>query len=600
MTYFIFLFIAIALENYVVLYDTFFGAFSPNFANFAPVFRTYNLLKTVKPIIYQLLPRLFTNCNPNCTPNGTLEQNGCGKFNEITPKVLRSIKSLGVTHVWYTGVLEHATASKYPGIKSDNINVIKGLAGSPYSIKDYYDVDPDLAVDVNNRIQEFENLIARTHRQGLKVIIDFVPNHVARVYKSDAAPEGVEDFGVGDRTDYFFHKDNNFYYLNEEFNPQVPESDPDEPYREFPAKATGNDCFTASPSVCDWYETVKLNYGVDYSDGSTHFDPIPDTWNKMLNILLYWANKGVDGFRCDMAFMVPVEFWHWAIPQVKKAKKNILFIAELYDLNIYRQFIEYGGFDYLYDKVNLYDTLREIICNRLGAACITQCWRNVEGLEPHMLNFLENHDEQRIASQEFAGNAFLALPALVVAATLNRGAMMVYAGQELGEIADDAEGFSGLDGRTTIFDYWSVPSLRRWINGGKADFAKSLESEVTLHDYYAKVLNISKNEKAITDGLFFDLMYVNYGHLNSFRHYAYIRHYKKETILILVNFDDRLARINLVFPEHAFNFLGIKPGQYNAQELITGQLYSAHISPTKKLRVDIPPHGAVIWKILTD
>src|SRR5690606_10508405 len=131
-------------------------------------------------------------------------------------------------------------------------------------------------------------------------------------------------------------------------------------YNEYPAKVTGNDCFTHQPSVQDWYETVKLNYGVDYQNGRTeHFDPIPDTWIKMKDILLYWAGKSVDGFRCDMAEMVPLAFWQWVIPQVKNAYPNILFLAEIYNPNVYRDFLRHNTFDFLYDKVGLYDVLRD-------------------------------------------------------------------------------------------------------------------------------------------------------------------------------------------------------------------------------------------------
>ena len=394
----------------------------------------------MKPVIYQLIPRLFSNLNDNCRPCGTIEQNGCGKFNGITASVLRSIKSLGATHVWYTGVIEHAHCPDYTayGITRNNPCVIKGQAGSPYAITDYYDVDPDLAVNPSARMAEFEQLVKRTKSAGLGVLIDFVPNHVAREYHSDAAPEGVRDFGADDRRDVAFHPDNNFYYMpGTRFAPHdVFLGD----YVEEPARASGNDCFTPSPDRNDWYETVKLNYGIDYIHGSgAHFGHVPDTWRKMLHILCYWASKKVDGFRCDMAHMVPIEFWKWAIPQVRKVNKKILFIAEIYDVNLYRSYIFDGGFDYLYDKVNLYDTLRGIQCHRVGADRITSCWQTVDGIGNHMLNFLENHDEQRYASPFYAGRADTVLPSLVVSSMLSTGPMMIYAGQELGETGTDAE-----------------------------------------------------------------------------------------------------------------------------------------------------------------
>lgn len=328
-----------------------------------------------KPIIYQLLPRLFTNYNENCIPAGTIEQNGSGKLNAITPKIISEIKSLGATHIWLTGVIEHAHCPDYTayGIRRDNPHIVKGQAGSPYAIKDYYDIDPDLAEDVPARMAEFEALLGRIHKAGMKVIIDFVPNHVARQYHSDSRPEGApDDLGAGDDTTKFFSPTNNFYYIpNQKFSPHVNLGHGADEYVEFPAKATGNDCFTAFPGVNDWYETVKLNYGLDYGDGSRHFTPVPDTWMKMLHILLFWASKGVDGFRCDMAHMVPVEFWEWAIRMVKAEYPDIIFIAEIYDVGLYHDYICRGGFDLLYDKVNLYDTLRAIQTSGYSAARIT-------------------------------------------------------------------------------------------------------------------------------------------------------------------------------------------------------------------------------------
>lgn len=419
----------------------------------------------LKPVIYQLLPRLFTNYTSDPVPDGTIEQNGSGKLNLITSTVLKQIRELGATHVWYTGVIEHAHTPDYTkyGIPRHNSHVIKGKAGSPYAITDYYDIDPDLAVDVDRRIDEFEKLIARTHRAGLKVIIDFVPNHVAREYASDHLPAGVEDLGHGDNREMFFSPANNFYYITrQQFAPiGVDLGYGKDAYVEFPAKASGDDCFTAFPGKNNWYDTIKLNYGYDYGDHSRHYDPTPPTWLKMLNILRYWAAKSVDGFRCDMAHMVPVDFWRWAIPQVREVNPDIIFIAEIYDVGLYRKFIYTAGFDYLYDKVNLYDSLRAIETANHSAATLTSCWQTVDGIAPHMLNFLENHDEQRFASIQYAGDAARVIPSLVVSAMISTGPFMIYAGQELGEPAADAEGYSGHDGRTTIFDYWSIPTLRR-------------------------------------------------------------------------------------------------------------------------------------------
>jgi len=243
-----------------------------------------------KFVVYQVLPRLFGNFNSSNKHKGTIEENGCGKFNSFTVNALSEIKSLGVTHIWYTGVIEHASQTDYSsfGIANDHPAIVKGIAGSPYAIKDYYDVDPDLAENVENRMAEFEDLVTRTHKAKLKVIIDFVPNHVARQYHSTAKPKDVVDLGEKDHCNWAFSPLNNFYYLpNEAFSPLFNVLG----YKEFPAKVTGNDHFTAHPSQNDWYETVKLNYGVNYVEGhQKQFNPIPDTWFKMRDILLFWAS----------------------------------------------------------------------------------------------------------------------------------------------------------------------------------------------------------------------------------------------------------------------------------------------------------------------
>ncbi len=549
-----------------------------------------------------MLPRLFANRNQNCVPNGTIEQNGSGKMNDITTKVLRKIKDLGVTHVWYTGIIEHSVQTDYSryGIARDNIHVVKGKVGSPYAIKDYYDVDPDIAVDVNRRMEEFESLLVRTHDTGMRVIVDFVPNHVSRQYISDAKPRGVVDFGVGDNRNRFFDRDNNFYYIPHQlFAPSIDLGQGKDAYVEFPAKASGNDCFTAFPSPYDWYETVKLNYGVDYGDGSRHFYPIPKTWFQMLDILRYWADKGVDGFRCDMAHMVPLEFWQWAIPNIKERYPHIIFIAEIYDVALYRDFINLGGFDYLYDKVNLYDTLRGIQCHNVSAAQITHCWQTVDGIGEHMLNFLENHDEQRFGSKFYAGDPSLVIPSLVISSFISTGPMMIYAGQELGEQALDAEGYSGYDGRTTIFDYWSVPTLRRWFNDGKCNDELLDGREVWLRDKYSTILRLCNSEKAIARGRFFDLMYVNYDNptFNPHRQYVFLRSCDDETLLVAVNFSSESCSLKINIPKHAFDVLSIPEGDCVATELLSKDMMRKNLSSEKTFDTEIGPNDAVVWKI---
>lgn len=557
-----------------------------------------------KPIIYQLIPRLFTNYNNNCCQSGTIGQNGSGKLADINPAILRSIADMGFSHVWLTGVIEHSHCSDYTayGIPRDNCHVIKGQAGSPYAITDYYDIDPDLAVSVPDRMKEFEDTVKRIHKAGLKVIIDFVPNHVAREYRSDARPaDAPSDFGTGDYTTLFFAPTNSFYYIpGHEFTPTVDMGSGDDAYREFPAKASGNDCFTASPGTYDWYDTVKLNYGIDPTSGWRHFNPVPPTWHRMLHILMYWAGKGVDGFRCDMVHMVPVEFWQWAVPQVKAKYPGVIFIAEIYDVNLYRPYIEIGGFDYLYDKVGLYDTLRAIVTGNGSASDITRAWQHVDGYQHNMLYFLENHDEQRFASPQFAGDARKAVASMVVSAMLGPGAVMVYFGQEIGEPGTDAEGYSGRDGRTTIFDYWSLDTMRRWLNEGRPSEKNLTPDERSLRAMYKKILGIAGSEKAVRDGSFFDLMYVNTEANEKFdprRQYTFLRHYGDETLLVVANFSDSPVVASVNIPEHAFDYFNMPQGSYHAEELLSGTKKETDFSAATPFETPIPAHGAAVWKL---
>lgn len=530
-----------------------------------------NMQDTTKPtdklVVYQIFTRLFGNQNQTNKFNGSIDENGCGKLNDITPKALSEIKKMGITHVWFTGVIEHANMTDYSkfGIKPDNPQVVKGRAGSPYAIKDYYDINPDLAVDVKNRIQEFEALVQRSHEAGLKVLIDFVPNHVSRSYHSDVKPSSVEDFGENDDKTVSFNAQNNFYYLpNEAFKVPIevkPPVDIQENYSEYPAKATGNDVFSAAPSINDWFETIKLNYGVDYlNNRSRHFEPIPSTWIKMRDILLYWQAKGVDGFRCDMAEMVPVEFWGWVIPQIK-AKGNSIFIAEIYNPNEYHNYIFNGKFDYLYDKVGLYDALRRLIEGGGNAMDITTVWQKESGnFANHMLRFLENHDEQRIASEYFAKDPKRAIPAMFLSSTLHDGPLMLYFGQEVGINPTQAEGFQGNDGRTTIFDYWGVPEFQAWVNNGKFDGKKLTAEQKTLRNEYLKIIDFSTKNEAITNGKFWDLQYLNdFGKSKNYdqsKLYSYVRYTTNQKLLVVVNFNQNQGyETEIKFSEDLINTL---------------------------------------------
>lgn len=553
-----------------------------------------------KFIIYQMLLRVFGNTNDKCVPNGSLSINGTGKFSSVNDAVFEHLRSLGVSHIWYTGVIEHATCESFEewGIKRENPSVIKGIAGSPYAIKDYYDVNPYLADSVENRMAEFENLILRTHNAGFKIVLDFVPNHLAREYNSDSKPYWVRDFGVGDNENHF-SQNNNFYYLpGEMFSMGT--------YNERPAKATGNDCFTSRPSVNDWYETVKLNYGVDYiGGGAKHFNPIPKTWFMMHDILCFWAGKGVDAFRCDMAELVPVEFWEWCIREVKQKYPLVKFIAEVYNPSEYSSYMYKGGFDYLYDKVGLYDTLKGISQNLSGrgwgpsASAITGCWQSVNDKQQRMLNFLENHDEQRIASDFNLGNPFRAIPSLAVSLMLNKAPFMLYFGQEVGESGMLEEGFSGKDGRTSIFDWCSAPSVTRLLKSIGQDPSNSssalTKDEAELLRVYRQMLSFAVCNKSILMGETYDLQYANYNNaaFDTDKCYVFARKYtpkdaqgnyhrggdeladssyeKSLLTLIAVDFSQSIPTARISLPEDFFRFWQIPYGQLNPFEQIEVQ-----------------------------
>ena len=556
---------------------------------------------TEKITIYQVLPRLYGNMTANNIPGGDIHENGCGKLGDFTPEVLKRIKDFGFTHIWYTGVLEHATQTDYTtyGIAKDHPAVVKGKAGSPYAIKDYYDICPDLASAPEKRMKEFEALVRRTHKAGLKMLIDFVPNHVARSYHSDAKPARVKDLGENDDTAKGFSPQNNFYYLpGQMFSTENFEEDraANVPYREYPAKVTGNNCFSPRPGRNDWYETVKLNYGVDfYAGGTAHFDPVPDTWDKMTAILLFWAKKGVDGFRCDMAEMVPAEFWAYAIAKVKEKYPKLIFVAEVYNPGEYRRYLQ-SGFDYLYDKVGLYDTLRAVVRGEASASCITGQWQCVDDIRTHMLYFLENHDEQRIASDFFAGSGEKARPALAVSAFMGTNPLMIYAGQELGERGMDAEGFSGRDGRTTIFDYWHVDTLDRLCHG---DLLTCTPEQQALYAYYNNIVKLCNSEAALREGTFYDLQYANYvadNGYNADRQYAFLRASGKEKMLIVANFADQDVHVGVRIPENAFAFMGLREGLCSAHDLLSGEMQTLELRKDGAAFVEIPANNAVVLK----
>lgn len=511
-----------------------------------------------KVIIYQMLPRLWGNIGGKNIKNGTLKDNGCGKFSSIDTISLEYLRSLGVSHVWYTGIIRHATAEDSDGCTPSSADWVKGRAGSPYSITDYYDVNPYLADEPENRMEEFHKLVERTHAAGLKVIIDFVPNHVARDYGRFAAahpaPTGMAALGESDDKSVHWKDSNDFFYY-----PGIPLALPiqNQTYMEMPAMASGNS-YTSSPGVNDWYDTIKLNY----------CDSHTETWEKMYDIVNFWAGQGVDGFRCDMVELVPQAFFKWLISRIKKDRPDLLFVAEVYQKTLYSKYIREIGFDLLYDKSGIYDTLRAIVEKNAkdsgvpvedwqSAKRITWNWQSLGDLQPYMLNFLENHDEQRFASDFFGCDARNSYAALYTALYMNNAPFMLYAGEEVGERGMDNEGFSGRDGRTSIFDWWAPSSLTRlykYIHGEKKALTPE---EETMLDTYRKALKFAAEDNAVSKGTFYDLCYCNYASdgFNPDRHFAFLRDFEDETLLIVCNFSKNDADMKISIPEHAFNWM---------------------------------------------
>ena len=588
-------------------------------------------VSTKKEVVYQVFTRLFGNKNTANKPWGTIEENGVGKFNDFTDKALHEIKDLGVTYVWYTGVPHHALIRDYTavGISNDDPEVVKGRAGSPYAVKDYYNVNPDLAVNPANRLEEFESLIARTHKAGLKVIIDIVPNHIARQYEGKTNPLGVKDFGVADDVTVDYKRNNNFYYipntpfeipdttkpLNGESNPLI-----DGKFEENPAKWTGNGSRMAKPDKNDWYETVKINYGIrpdgskDFPELPSGFDTksyqehdafwkgkdVPDSWDKFKDIALYWTAKGVDGFRFDMAEMVPYEFWSYMNSSIKVNNPDAFLLAEVYNPKEYRNYIHLGKMDYLYDKVETYDKLKDIIQGRALPDGLSAIQNGLSDIEHHMLHFLDNHDEQRLASPEFAGTPQKGKPLMVVSTTISSSPTMVYFGQEVGEAGNENAGF-GTHSRTSIFDYIGVPSHQRWMNGGEFDGGLLTKEEKELRDFYKRILNFSLNSSALM-GKYQEIQEVNRQTTPGYDSgiYAFTRWSATQKLIIVTNFSWlTTSNFELKIPSDIIVKWNLKDGNYTIKD----QLYNKSstllqvVNGEGKVQITIAPSESFIYQL---
>lgn len=583
--------------------------------------------------------RHFGNTNETRQMNGTIEENGCGKFNDINDSALLALKELGITHIWLTGVLEQASSTAYPGRPADSPLLLKGKAGSPYAVRDYFDVSPDYAVDPNNRIVEFENLLARIKSHGLRAIMDFIPNHVSRSYSSDVRPD--LSFGERDDPTHFFHPNNNFYYLGD-LHPgngmplKLPSDDgsvaypPEAKY----GKVTGNNAITWAPSENDWYETIKLNYGHNFTVGpprpdlhpmpcsKASLEQVPDTWQKMDAILAYWQEMGVGGFRVDMAHMIPMPYWQWQIRRCRQRDSSVYFLAEAYDgdpakmteSNVLDSLLT-AGFDAVYDAPS-YEMIKHIIEQDKWANDIDEAADPFSPRFHKVLRYAENHDEVRIASLKQWGGAGMEMgkPVSAILFGLGRGPIMIYNGQETGEPADGSEGFSGDDSRTSIYDYGSLTSFTAWVNNHQYDGALLTQQQQELRNFYGLLLRLC-SEPAFTHGDFYGLNHANlnnsnYGriddeHCSGHWLYSFLRRDIKsgQAFLVVANLHPSraLENVRIQIPEDATHWLTESSGKMTFIDRLSSTLsVQSNTSELHKNGLplgNLPPKAAMYLQI---
>lgn len=551
----------------------------------------------MRPVIYQLFVRHFSNMNTQGVEWGNIKKNGCGKFNDISEKALREIAKMGFTHVWLTGVLRHATQTDYPSIPAQPKSIVKGIAGSPYAVVDYFDVDPDLAENPENRIGEFKELITRCRRLGLIPLMDFVPNHVSRAYKSECG----EDFGAGDDVNTFFASEQGYYYLTTNRDGDGPPVKlPDGIYEGEVSfgRVTGNNCVSWTPGEYDWYETVKLNYGYNFLAGHSALHSLPHwtcskelapkTWRIMDSIIAYWQEMGIGGFRCDMAHMIPMAFWRWLISRARVRVSDVFFMAEAYNDDMKTtegdpcaELLD-CGFNAVYDAES-YHLSRRIYTEGKWANDFDRLFRNMMFYAKSGVRYLENHDEVRVCSPQcWGGVGEKVLPAIMTLLYASgQGPVLVYNGQEVGERAEGPTGYGGGDGKTSIFDYTCLPQLQAWVANGAYDDAQLSGSAAQLRDFHCRLLPILQNP-ALDKGEFYGLNWANMQNPSFGREplektsghwvYAMMRHHahSKSTVLVIVNLSPDINFFNLkvAVPEHAFGWCGIYSEKVKLENLL--------------------------------
>ncbi len=497
-------------------------------------------------VIYELPVRTYL-------AKGAHEEN-TGKLSYLTIEVLKEIKELGVDYIWIAGILENANP------KIVDPDVVKGDAGSFYAIYDNWDISSQVG-----NLDEFDALIERAHSIGLRVLIDFIPNHTARVHKTDVVCKEEIDFGKGENPNENFSLDNNFYYLgsNSTFVPpktSLPgvdgffDMDIFMPGIQFesPARVTGNNVLSALPQYHDWYETVKLNYGLNlFSDGKP-FIGASKTWKQMLDVAIYWLNKGVDGFRVDVTHGVAVEFWYYFINEVRKVQPNAFFVAEAFEEDPIKstgfslEKLFDAGFDSVLNGPMYWNLRRQAL---LSQNMNSSTYYHSPGSRKSILDngysfthYMGNHDEVRLASSFFAPSlesrvdrAWLGLAYSIYAALLP-GNFLIHGGDEFQEEASLPGVFGGYDGRTSIFDFVYQPQTRTWLYEERPHWM------INFREMYRRLFSLKKRipfniKHSTSNPTFIDLMKINDSKNISKWVSAYVRFFNNERYLVVMNAD---------------------------------------------------------------
>jgi glycosidase len=377
-----------------------------------------------KGIIYEVYTRAFSK-----------EGNFAG-----VEKRLPELKELGVTILWIMPIHPLGVEKR------------KGTLGSPYSVQDYYGINPEFGT-----LDDFKSLVAAAHKNGMKIVIDLVANHTA--WDSKMAKEHPE----------WFTKDSAGNFI---------------------------------PPVADWSDVIDLNYGNK------------DLRRYMIEMLKYWVRDiGIDGYRCDVSEMVPVDFWDEARAALDSIKPVFMLSEGMYAEHHLKAFdMTYGW--------NSYHTMADIFAGKKPAFEMDSVLIRESLSYPKKslrLRFSSNHDENAWDMpdiQKFGDDG--AKMAAVLTNTFP-GVPLLYNGQEVGSRE-----------KLGLFEKHEVD----WTKG----------KEWT--DFYTTLYAIRKNNSALALG---DYQFVKNNLPEKI--YSFIRTDGRNTVLVAVNFSDKQQTATLTLPK---------------------------------------------------